>query len=122
MKRALLEDFRVDGKGMLDPDEGITLGFSDIEADSARDESGFLHRILARSDVRTWGFSYAALTEEEYFYIRDLFKGKTDFELEITDKEGNTQSIRCYCAKKSVSYYNKRQALYKNMKLEIVEC
>lgn len=122
MKRSLLDDYRIDGEKLLAPDKGVTVGFSDLEADSARDESGFLHRIVARHDMRTWSLSYATLTEEEYLYIVSLLKGKTTFNFEITDKDGNAQSIECYCTKKSASYYCKRLGLYKNLKFEIVEC
>lgn len=122
MKRTFISEYIVDGKMLLDPDAGVSIGFADIEADSARDESGYLHRIVTRHDVRTWGFSYSTLTAEEYEYLMALFQGKSAFKLEITDANGIKEDVTCYCTKKSTSYYSKRLGLYKNLKFDIVEC
>lgn len=107
---------------MLAPDEGVTFTCTDLVAESARDEAGFLHRVVLRNDVRSWEFSYAILTEEEYRYISSLLKGKTEFLFEIVNAEGAAEQIKCYCEKKTVSFYSKRQGLYKNLKLAVVEC
>lgn len=122
MKRTLIKDYRIDGEMLLDPDAGVTISFSDIEADSARDESGFLHRIVTRHDVRTWGFAYSTLSAEEYDYLLAIFCGKSVFQFTIRAADGSEETVTCYCTKKSTSYYSKRLGVYKNLKFDIVEC
>lgn len=107
---------------MLAPDEGVNFTCSDLVAESARDEAGFLHRVILRHDVRSWEFSYAVLTEAEYQYISNLLKGKSDFLFEIIDSDGAAERIKCYCEKKTASFYSKRRGLYKNLKFAVVEC
>ncbi len=122
MKRAFISEYRIDGKMLLDPDAGVSISFSDIEADSARDESGYLHRIVTRHDVRAWGFAYSTLTEKEHDYLLSLFHGKSVFQFAVPGADGAEEMVTCYCTKKSTSYYNKRLGLYKNLKFDIVEC
>ena len=121
MKRALLEEYRIDGKKMLAPDEGVTYTCSDLVAESARDEAGYLHRVILRHDMRSWEFSYAVLTTEEYQYITDLLKGKSEFVFEIVNTDGEAERVKCYCEKKTASFYSKRHGLYKNLKFAVVE-
>lgn len=107
---------------MLNPDEGIVIKETDIEGESGRDESGFLHRIVIRPKVRTWTFSYAVLTEEEYKYLKSLYRGKVTFQFTFAGEDNNTETIQAYCDETSISYQNKRSGLYKNFKLDIIEC
>lgn len=122
MKRAFINDYLVDGKPLLEPDAGVELSYASLEGDSGTDESGVTHRIVIRHDVRTWGFSYAVLTAEEFSYLRSLLKGKSTFSFSIIDDLGGIETVTAYSKDISVSYFNKHRGLYKNFKIEIVEC
>lgn len=117
------EDYKVDGKPMLIPDEDISLSFSDLDdSDSGRDESGVMHRIVARERVATWGFNYATLTAEEYKYMRSLFAGKAEFPFTYRNLDGELVETRAYCSNESITYHNARLGLYQNLKFNIIEC
>ncbi len=122
MKRSYDYEHQIDYKPMLNPDEGIAIKYTDIEGESGRDESGFMHRIVVRSNVRTWTFSYSVLTEQEYVYLKSLYQGKVTFQFTFAGDEGRTETIQAYCNETSISYQNKRSGLYKNLKLDIIEC
>ena len=78
--RAYDFEYQIDGRPMLVPDAGVGISFTDLDADdTGRDESGYMHREVLRERVRTWSFSYAFLTHEEYQYIMSLFSGKPTF-------------------------------------------
>lgn len=112
------EAFQVDGAALLAPDAGVELSFQDLDAQAAgRDEAGYMHRIVLREKVRTWGFSYAILTREEYEYMMALFRGKGAF---VFTAEG--ESLAAYCAKASITLYDRKQKLYRNLKFNIIEC
>lgn len=121
--RSLYNDFLVDNTPMLDPDEGIEISFSDLDSeDSGRDESGFMHRTVVREKVKTWSFSYAILTAEDYAYIKALFAGKATFQVSYTDETGNACNTTAYCSKSSITVHNPRTGVYKNLKFNIIEC
>lgn len=122
MKRAFTEEFRIDGKPMLMPDAGLKIGCTDLEGDSGRDESGFLHRQMIRTDMRTWGFSYALLTAEEYTYVRSLLRGKGSFAFTFRNEDGEEETVTAYCKQTSAAYWSHRRGLYKEMQFEIIEC
>lgn len=119
----LFEDYLIDGKPILAPDADVDLSSADLDdADSGRDESGFMHRIVVRHRVCTWGFSYAQLTAEEYRYIRSLLEGKAEFSFTYRNPEGVLVETRAYCSNESITYHNARLGLYKNLKIQIIEC
>lgn len=112
------ECYKVDGKPLLVPDAGVDISFQDLDAEAAgRDEMGFMHRIVLREKVRTWSFSYAVLTEEEYAYTMGLFQGKGAF----TFSDGEV-TVAAYCAKASITLADRKQKLYRNLKFNIIEC
>lgn len=115
--------FLIDGVPILDPDEGVEVSRSDLDSeDSGRDESGFMHRTVVREKVKTWAFSYAVLTADEYASIMDLFSGKPTFQVTYVDEKGNSKQTMAYCSKNSVTVHNHRTGLYKNLKFNIIEC
>lgn len=123
MKRQLTNDLRIDNVPMLEPDAGIGIKISDIESGSTgRDESGFTHRILIRSDVKTWDFSYAMLTSEEYVYITNLLRGKATFSFTFKKENGEEETVKAYCKQRSTAFWSRRRGLYKNMKFSIIQC
>ena len=110
--------YKVDGQAMLAPDAGVELGFSDLDAASAgRDEAGFLHRRVLRRGVRTWGFTYATLTAEEYAYLTALFAGKDTFQFACEDG-----AVTAYCAKRQVRLYSRSRGIYQALQFNIIEC
>lgn len=123
MKRYHTTDFLIDGAPMLVPDCGIGVDYNDlIDSNSGRDESGYMHQTVVRSEMRTWHFQYAWLTEQEYKYIRSLLKGKSAFKFTFKDDGGIMQTVKAYSNSKSVSYWSARRGLYKNLNFDIVEC
>ena len=62
---------------MLIPDAQVQISYEDIDgADAGRDESGYMHRILLRSKVASWGFSYAHLTEWRHLFLYSSGSGR----------------------------------------------
>lgn len=122
MLRSYDYDFLVDDKPILSPDEGVEISKNDLDdADSGRDESGYMHRIVVREKVHTWAFSYAVLTAEEYQYMESLFAGKADFTFKFKE-DGEQKERVSYCAKNSVILHNSKTGTYKNLKFSIIEC
>lgn len=107
---------------MLTPDAGVDIKITDIEAGGGVDASGVTHRILLRSDIKTWEFTYGTLTAEEYAYTRSIIKGKRDFQFTFHDETGQKQSVTAYCKQTSVSWWNEHRGLYKNLQFSIIEC
>ncbi len=71
--------FLIDDMRMLAPDSNMEIFTEDILADSGRDESGFLHRVVARQGVPKWTFVYGDISQEEYAQMENLFAGKDTF-------------------------------------------
>ena len=116
-------DYKVDGKAILVPDEDAIITRTDLDsADSGRDESGYMHRVLVRSRVKTWQFSYGDLSREEYLYMKSLFDGKAEFKFTYGDDGGALRITVAYCATDSVAYRNAKTGRYKNFRIKIVEC
>lgn len=116
-------EYQIDKQPLLVPDAGVEISFSDLDGeDSGRDEAGFMHRTVLRERVRTWGFSYAVLTAEEYRYLDSLFQGKHTFTFAFRGLDGKPAQCQAYCSKGSITLYNRRQGLYKNLKFNIIEC
>ena len=121
--RCLYYDFQIDGKPILIPDCDISMEMTDLDdADSGRDESGVMHRIVLRYDVKTASLSYANLTREEFLYMESLFKGKSEFLVDYRDHDGYPAQCLCYRSKHSITIHNARTGHYKNYNFNIIEC
>lgn len=117
------EEFRVDGQPILVPDADVAVTQTDLDAsDAGRDESGVMHRIPVRYRIKTWEFSYTALTGEEYAYMQSLFAGKPQFTFTYREDDGNIAHCIAYCSNSSICYHNARLNLYKNYKFTVIEC
>lgn len=115
--------FRIDGQKMPDPDS-VEITENDLDSEcSGRDEAGFLRRVVLREGVRTWSFTYAFLSYDEYLYLRRLFQGKPVFQFthDFYDN-GEEETVQAYCAKRSVVLRDPINKQYKNLKFNIVEC
>lgn len=108
---------------MLVPDEDVAISRADLDdADSGRDESGVMHRIVIRERVKNWSFNYSFLSAEEYLYIMSLLEGKADFDFTYRDVDGTVKVTRAYCSNDSIVYHNARLGRYMNLKFKIIEC
>lgn len=116
-------DFLIDGQPILVPDADITVSYEDLDSsESGRDESGFMHRVVLRTDVRKIPLSYAFLSREDYLYMESLFRGKKDFQVDCRDFDGSPLSFRAYRSKHSITIFNARSGVYKNYTFNIIEC
>lgn len=121
--RAFYYDLQIDGKPVLAPDADVQMEFSDLDSsESGRDESGFMHRIVLRRNVKVWSLPYAVLTNEEYRYMESLFEGKDEFTVDYRDGKGNPAKCVAYRSKHSITIHNVRAGLYKNYKFNLIEC
>lgn len=117
------DDFKVDDQSLLIPDADVQIERSDLDSeDTGRDESGIMHRIVARERVRKWGFSYSTLTAEEYQYMEALFVGKSSFTFSFREANGEMSSCKAYCSNHSITLHNAKTGTYKNYKFSIIEC
>lgn len=121
--RKYWHDLLIDGQPVLVPDAGVTISLEDLDSsESGRDESGYMHRVVLRTDVRKIPLTYSSLTREEYLYMESLFRGKQDFIVECRDFDGANISFKAYRSKHSITIYNARTGAYKNYTFNIVEC
>lgn len=123
MKRKFSQDFMIDGMPTLNPDANVEVSYQDVTSnDGGLDESGVTHRFVVRHNVRSWVLRYAALTAEEFKYLREMVIGKSDFSFTFTNETGDKETVTAYCPGCNGSFYSKRSGLYRDFKLEIIEC
>lgn len=125
MARSLTDVFQINGKPMFAPDASVGMSYEDLDAaDSGRDESGVMHRIVVRYKLGTWSFEYACITQEEKEYMESLFPDAQDFLFTHPDRKDASAPVtsRCYRSKYSASWYNSVSGLWKNYKFNIIEC
>ena len=122
--RAKTDLFLIDGQPILAPDENLQITEKDLEAaDSARDESGFLHRFVVRQGVGKWQFVYADLTGEEYAYMESLFAGKDSFQLSYLDCAAAEQKlVTAYREEHTVLWKSAAASRFCNYKFSISAC
>ena len=121
--RQVYFDLLIDGTPVLVPDAGLEMEYTDLDgAETGRDESGVMHRILLRSGVRKFTIHYASLTREEYRYMQSLLAGKATFEVTYRDHDGFPKTFRAYHAAHAITVQNVRTGLYKDCKFPIIEC
>lgn len=116
-------DLLIDGQPVLVPDADVTISYEDLDSEeSGRDESGFMHRIVLRSDVKKIPLNYTSLKAEEYLYMESLFKGKSEFLVDFRDIDGSRLSFTAYRSKHSITIHNIVTGMYKNYTFSIIEC
>ena len=123
--RSKVDFYQVDGVSMLVPDGEPGFSFADLDAaDSGRDESGVMHRMLVREKVGSWDFTYDYLTDEELTYLRDLFAGKAQFSFThpVLGSSGETESCTAYMSQYSAVWKNRRTGLWRNFTFTIIQC
>ena len=121
----LTELYQIDGKSLLAPDAGVEMSFEDLDAaESGRDESGFMHRIVARSKVGVWNFNYSHLTGAEYAYLLSILPTGGNFAFIYPDPcdSSKPKQTTAYLSKYGVVWQNASTGEYRNLKFSIIEC
>ena len=119
----LIEDFKIDDKPIPVPGADVELSYQDLDAGSTgRDESGVMHRIRIRARMKTWGFQYSSLGQEEFTYLEDLLSQNAVFSFTYPDRDGSIKTCQAYCSKTSIAYRNTKTRQYRNYKFSIIEC
>lgn len=117
--------FQVNGKPMLAPDAEVAVSYEDLDAaDAGRDEAGFMHRILVRSKVPSWDFSYSHLTEAEKVYMESLFGENATFSFTHPSRldASVAETTRCYRSKYAISWKNAKTGLWSGYGFRIIAC
>lgn len=123
--RQTTDIFTVNGMPILVPDGEVTVSYEDLDsADAGRDEAGFMHRVLVRSKVPSWAFSYGHLTEKEKNYMESLFGDAPTFTFghpSRLDSAVQEQTV-CYRSKYGISWKNARTGLWSGYSFHIIAC
>ena len=125
MARVKTDLFKINGKPMFAPDADIDFSYEDLDdADSGRDESGYMHRIVIRYKVMTGTFVFAFISEADMKYMESLFPDEPDFEFTRPSRLDPSKPVttRCYRSKYGISWRNARTGLWRNYKFNIIEC
>ena len=121
----LTDLYKINGKPMPVPDEGIEMSFEDLDdAQSGRDESGFMHRIVVRSKVGVWNFNYSHLTQQEYAYLLSILPTGGSFTFTHPSQVDSTLSedTTAYLSKYGIVWHSARTNTYRNLKFSIIQC
>ena len=122
--RPTVDFFRIDGRPMLAPDGEVAMNFEDLDgAESGRDQSGIMHRIVLRQKVPSWTFSYSNLTEEEKNYMESLFQGAT-FRFTHPDRLDSTRltETECYRSKYGITWRSALTGLWSGYQFTVIAC
>lgn len=117
--------FTINGQPMLVPDAEVKFSFEDLDdSASGRDESGIMHRVVARYKVGSWGFSYSNLTDEERAYMESLFADAPTFDFGHPARldTARTEITTCYRSKYSLTWKSARTGLWSGYSFNIIEC
>ena len=110
---------------MLLPDEDMQVSFEDLDSASAgRDEAGVMHRMVVRTQVGKWDFSYTRLTSQDYAYMEELFRGKPHFQFTYPSltQPGQTETVTAYRSGLSFGWRNAHTGELRNYKFSVIEC
>lgn len=121
----LTELYKINGKPMPVPDEGVEMSFEDLDdAQSGRDASGFMHRIVVRNKVGVWNFSYSHLTQQEYAYLLSILPtgGSFTFTHPSQEDSGISQDTSAYLSKYGIVWHSAQTNTYRNLKFSIIQC
>ena len=118
------ELFTVDGRSVIVPDGDLSMQEEDvISSDSGMDESGVYHRFSLGRSVKSWDFSYARLTRQEYAYMESLFAGKDTFRFGfVSASDGSRQEVTACRSKRSILWHNATDEQFREYRFRITEC
>lgn len=121
----LTELYQINYQPMIAPDQDVAMSFEDLDAaQSGRDEAGFMHRVVVRSKVGVWEFSYSHLTGEQYRYLLSILPASGSFTFTHPSPADSTvmQETQAYLSKYSVVWHSARTDTYRNLKFSIIAC
>ena len=124
MARVSTNLFLINGEPMFPPDEDMEFSFEDIDsADTGRDETGKMHRIVVRYKVGKWSFSYKVMDEADYQHLESLFPDEGSFQFTHPRRLNSSvpETTECYRSKYSISWRNARLGKWMNYKFNIIE-
>lgn len=122
---SLTQLYLLDGKPMVAPDQDVEMSFEDLDgAQSGRDQSGYMHRILVRRKVGVWTFSYSHLTGAQYRYLLSILPTGGSFTFTYPDPQtpGNSKKTTAYLSKYGVVWHSAKTDTYRNMQFSVIEC
>ena len=122
---SLTDLYQLDGKPLIAPDQDVEMSFEDLDdAQSGRDESGFMHRIVARHKVGVWTFHYSHLTGDQYRYLLSVLPKGGTFAFTYPDPEqpGSSKRTTAYLSKFGVVWHSARTDTYRNMQFSVIQC
>ena len=117
--------FLVDGQPLYAPDGDMEHSFEDLDAaDTGRDESGVMHRIVVRHKVGSWSFTYSFVSDAELRYLLGLFAGKSTFAFTHPDALNPAAAVTttAYMSKYGIAWHDARRGCWRNLKFNIIEC
>lgn len=117
--------YKIDGKSMLTPDEGVEMSFEDLDsADAGRDEAGYMHRSVVRYKVGVWNFTYSHLTQGEYTYMLSVLPKSGTFTFTYPDPINPAERITCqaYLSGFGITWHSAKTNHYRNLKFSIIQC
>ena len=121
----LQHPYLIEGKPMPLPDQEVEMSFEDLDrAEAGRDESGSMHRLVARYKVGSWSFTYSHLTQQTYKSLLQLLPKSGSFVFSYPDPmdpEKYKHTV-AYLSKYGIVWRDAATGLYRNLKFSIIEC
>lgn len=117
--------YQINGVPLLTPDADVVMNWEDLDSqDAGRDESGYMHRMVARHKVCTWEFNYSHLTQQEYSYMLQILNCPETFWFTYPDPEDPNyrQETEAYLSRYGITWHNAKTGHYRNLKFSIIEC
>lgn len=113
----MTEIYYMDGRALPPANGGVKCRRADLESgESGRDEGGFLHRVVLRTGVLSWVFSYRDLTPTACRQLLEVLPQKDCFLLQGEDAR------RCYLEEISTHRRDTLQGTVYDVTLTVREC
>ncbi len=117
--------YQLDGQPLPAPDVGVELTYTDLDAsDAGRDESGVMHRIVVRSKVPTWAFTYSLMSRQTYAYLQSILPQSGSFTFTYPDPADpeTLRTCKAYLSTYSATWQGLRTDAYRNVKFSVISC
>jgi hypothetical protein len=125
MARVKTSLFQINGKDMFAPDADIDFSYEDLDdADSGRDESGHMHRVVVRYKVMSGSFVFSHISQQDMIDLEKLFPDEPDFLFTRPSRLDPSvpYTSRCYRSKYGISWHNAKTGEWRNYRFSIIEC
>lgn len=114
--------WKVNASPIYVPDTDVGVEYNSLASeDSGRDESGYMHIIWVRTDLRKVKLKYALMTGDELAYMRNLMQGK-EFNFTYADETG-PKTFEGYTSKIDATLYTQmgNTLIYKDVSINVIE-